>query len=134
MPGRSGRRRPELTEEQKLQIATQRANALRAQIQHWLDAIAQFVDVAKAPKHPFTTASCLRNNAKHLWHVRLVPRPPHRPRRLTCTVSRREIPLEVLTEKIITPLRRAGYAVSAPATDRCGCQAFDVVPRERAQK
>lgn len=127
MPGQ-----PERTPEQQLLAAQMRAESLLEQIQHWLDAIAKFRDLRKAPRRRFTQTGCGRNGGDHTWHVRIVPRPPRPTTHLACVSPRTAIPARVLMNGVILPLRGAGHNVAAPFMDRCGCITFNVTPGQRA--
>jgi hypothetical protein len=120
------------TPQQAAELAKLRADVLREQILHWLEALEKFQRVADAPRRRFTTTGCKRNG-DHNWHVRLVPRPPMRTAYLACTSPRAWLPPTALMRLVVAPLKTDGFAVSTTTPNNCGCVTFTVRPRGLAE-
>jgi len=121
------------TREQLAALTWPTAPELHQQIRHWLLVLEEIRDLWRdAPRRPFTRTGCGRG-IDHNWHVRLVPRPPHRTTRLICAVPQIHLPLRVVMGQIIEPLHTEGFAVADIATQRCGCATFTVSPRRLAE-
>jgi hypothetical protein len=134
MPGQSGRQGREPTPAQKMEAARLRADMLLRSIQERLVAVAEFADLRNADLQPSAETGCTRGGGDHHRHVRVVPRPPRPTTHLACAVQRRQVPAEVLMAVVIQPLKRAGYAVSRPTTNNCGCITFNVMPNQWAAR
>lgn len=130
-PGRRGPKR-KLTAEQEAAAIRLRADALLAQIRHWLGAMEKFHNLHNAPKRPFTVTYCTSGGGDHWWHVRLIPRPPRRSTYVACTAPRDKLPDDALLERVTKPLRDAGFTVSETTDSGCGCATFTVRPRRLA--
>ena len=123
----------ELTSQQAAELAKLRADLLREQILHWLEALEKFQRMRDAPRRRFTTTGCKRNGGDHNWHVRLVPRPPMRTAYLACTSPRTWLSPAALMRLVIMPLKADGFAVSSTTPNNCGCVTFTVRPRRLAE-
>ncbi len=122
------------TREQLAALSSPSAPALLEQIKHWLEAIEAIRNIWKdAPKREFTRTGCNGDGGNHNWHVRLVPKPPHRTNRIICTTPLVVFPPTVLMKMIVLPLRAEGFEVTDPSPQRCGCATFTVLPKRLAE-
>jgi hypothetical protein len=128
-------RPPRQGQRSRLQPVSATVPELLTQIRHWLKALEEVRNLRKnASRLPFTKTHCDGGgSSNHLWHVTLVPRPPHRTTRLVCAVPLIHFPPNVLMKLIVAPLRTEGFEVTEPVKLRCGCATFTVNPRRLAE-
>ena len=127
---RPGRR---ATPQQLAALTCPSASELLGQIHHWLAALEKFRNLWKdAPRIRFSKTGCAGGGGNHNWHVRLIPKPPHRTLRIAVTAPLAQYSPVDLMREVVLPLRQAGFEVSDPTPQRCGCATFTATPRRLA--